>query len=111
MTGRVQGKKMVTARVSEPGTGGRQGLRWANLGLGALVIVSAFSVIHSTHACRELYTQLQELEARQWYLQEDYGRLLLEESTWASHYRVERVARGELKMAEPDLARYRVLTP
>ena len=110
MSGRVQGKKMVTARVSETGARDDRGLRWVNLGLAALVIVSAFSVIHSTHACRELYTHLQELEARQWYLQEDYGRLLLEESTWASHYRVERVARGELKMAEPDLSRYRVLT-
>lgn len=110
MSGRVQGKKMVTARVAAPESAEGRGLRWVNLGLGALVLVSAFSVIHSTHACRELYTRLQELEARQWYLQEDYGRLLLEESTWASHYRVEKVARDELNMAEPDLARYRVLT-
>ena len=74
-----------------------------------LVLVSAFAVIHSTHACRELYTTLQELESDQWYLQEDYGRLLLEQSTWASHYRVEKVARGELGMIAPQIDRLRVV--
>jgi cell division protein FtsL len=74
-----------------------------------LVLVSAFATIHSTHACRALYTQLQVLESSQWYLQEDYGRLVLEQSTWASHYRVEKVARGDLGMAAPDLAQYKVI--
>lgn len=76
-----------------------------------LILVSAFAVVHSTHACRALYAQLQELESAQWYLQEDYGRLLLEQSTWASHYRVETVARKDLDMAPPDLEHFRVVTP
>jgi cell division protein FtsL len=74
-----------------------------------LILVSAFATIYSTHACRALYTQLQVLESSQWYLQEDYGRLLLEQSTWASHYRVEKVARGDLGMAAPDLAQFKVV--
>lgn len=109
MSGPVAGKKMVTAVVSGDQSGSARGLVWLNAGAVSLVLLSAFAVIHSTHACRDLYTSLQELEAQQWHLQEDYGRLLLEESTWASHYRVERVARGELGMAEPDLARYKVV--
>lgn len=84
-------------------------LLWMNGGALLLILVSSFGVIHSTHACRELYTRLQVLEANQWYLQEDYGRLLLEQSTWASHYRVEKVARGELAMVEPNLEQYRVV--
>lgn len=75
-----------------------------------LILASAFATIYSTHACRALYTQLQELESSQWYLQEDYGRLLLEQSTWASHYRVEKVARGDLGMSAPDLEHFRVVT-
>lgn len=110
MSGRVQGRKMVTAKVAGAEAGSGRSLLWLNLALGTLVLGSAFAVIHSTHACRELYTSLQELEATQWHLQEDYGRLLLEESTWASHYRVEKVARAELQMAEPDLALYKVLS-
>lgn len=68
----------------------------------ALLLASAFAIIHSTHACRELHTRLQDLEASHWQLQEDYGRLLLEQSTWASHHRVEKVARGDLGMRAPD---------
>lgn len=82
----------------------------ANTLVLALILASAFATIHSTHACRNLYTQLQVLESSQWYLQEDYGRLLLEQSTQASHYRVETIARSELGMAAPDLARFKVVT-
>ena len=85
-------------------------LVWFNGALLALILLSTFAVIHSTHACRALYAQLQVLESSQWYLQEDYGRLLLEQSTWASHYRVEKVARSELGMQAPDLTRLSVVT-
>ena len=74
-----------------------------------LILLSAFATIYSTHACRALYTQLQVLESSQWYLQEDYGRLLLEQSTWASHYLVEKVARGDLGMGAPNLAQFKVI--
>jgi cell division protein FtsL len=80
-----------------------------NAALLALILMSAFAAIYSTHACRALYTQLQVLESSQWYLQEDYGRLLLEQSTWASHYRVEKVARDDLGMAAPDFAQFKVV--
>jgi len=75
----------------------------------ALVLASAFVAIRSTHACRDLYTQLRVLESSQWYLQEDYGRLLLEQSTQASYHRVEKVARGDLGMTAPDLERFKVV--
>ena len=82
----------------------------ANVILLGLVLVSAFGTIYSTHACRELYASLQVLEHSQWYLQEDYGRLLLEQSTQASHYRVEKVARGELDMVAPEPSEFRVVS-
>ena len=77
----------------------------------AAVLVSCLAVIRSSHACRQLYAQLQSLEATRWHLQEDYSRLLLEQSTWASHHRVEKVARNELLMTAPDLARFKVVSP
>ncbi|MGB1142178.1 MAG: cell division protein FtsL [Halioglobus sp.] len=95
---------------SAAATTGR-GLLALNMFVACLVLVSCFAIIHSTHACRALYAELQVLESSQWYLQENYGRLLLEQSTWASHHRVEKVARGDLGMREPDLASYRVVTP
>ena len=75
----------------------------------ALMLLSSFAVIHSSHACRKLYAELQTLESTQWHLQEEYGRLLLEQSTWASHYRVEKVARTDLGMVAPSLDKFRVI--
>ena len=86
-------------------------LTWVNAALFSLIMLSAFTVIYSTHACRELYAKLQVLESSQWYLQEDYGRLMLEQSTWASHHRVESVARSDLGMRAPDLQHFTVIQP
>jgi cell division protein FtsL len=85
-------------------------LVWLNIGLVLLILASTFAVIHTTHACRALYAQLQVVESVQWYLQEDYGRLMLEHSTWASHYRVEKVAEEELGMQAPGLAQLRMIS-
>ncbi len=86
--------------------------QWLLLGLtAALLVGSAFGVRRSPHACRELYAELQSLEPTRWHLQEDDTRLLLEQSTWASHHRVEKVAGGELGMRAPDLESYRVVAP
>ena len=84
-------------------------LVYFNVATLLLIVISAFTTIYSTHACRALYTQLQILESSRWYLQEDYGRLMLEQSIWASHRRVENVAREELGMGAPDLAAYKVI--
>ncbi|MFU8764515.1 MAG: cell division protein FtsL [Haliea sp.] len=97
-----------------PGSGERGAVAPSPLAIGtlvALILGSALAVIQSSHECRKLYTVLQQLEADQWHLQEDYGRLLLEQSTWASHYRVERVATRELDMQAPALAERKVVKP
>tara|TARA_R110001599_G_scaffold65838_2_gene185911 strand:- start:165511 stop:165819 length:309 start_codon:yes stop_codon:yes gene_type:complete len=99
---------VVGATTVDTGKTGRE-LVWLNAGLVLLILCSAFAVVHSTHACRAMYARLQELESSQWYLQEDYGRLLLEHSTWASHYRVEKVAAEELGMQPPGLAQMKVV--
>jgi len=96
--------------MSKAESGSRQ-LQVINATLLACVLMSAFIVIHSTHACRSLYANLQILDSAQWHLQEDYGRLLLEQSTWASHYRVEKVARAQLGMQAPDLTLFKVVSP
>jgi cell division protein FtsL len=75
-----------------------------------MVVASAFAVISTTHSCRQLYAQLQGIEARQWYLQEDYGRLLLELSVWASHHRVEGEAVEQLGMTTPALDQVRLVS-
>ncbi|WOJ98366.1 cell division protein FtsL [Congregibacter brevis] len=73
---------------------------WAAIAL-ALVLISAFSIIGSTHSSRSFYAQLQDLEAQRWYLEEEYSRLLLEQSTLASHYRIESEAGEALGLVAP----------
>lgn len=95
-------------KVSGPSN---QRQRWFGALTLLLIVSSAFGVIRSTHACRELYAELQTLEATRWHLEEEYSRLLLEQSTWASHHRVEKVAAGELGMQAPEIESYKVVNP
>ena len=87
---------------------GSMKLAWVSAAVLLLIVVSAFGVIQTSHACRQLYAQLQILEAARWYMEEDLGRLLLEQSTWASHHRVEQVAVRELGMAPPAITSVKV---
>jgi cell division protein FtsL len=98
----------ATAARLDSAQPGRQ-LAWLNAALVLLILASTFAVIHTTHNCRAMYARLQDLESSQWYLQEDYGRLLLEHSTWASHHRVEKVALEKLGMQAPGLAQHKVV--
>ena len=65
------------------------------------ILVTAVTIIDVSHRCRQYYARLQALETEQWRMQEQWGRLLLEQSTWASHHRVETLARKQLDMHLP----------
>ncbi|MCP3906651.1 MAG: cell division protein FtsL [Oceanicoccus sp.] len=66
-----------------------------------LVVVSALGVIYSSYKSRQLFSEVQQQNREAMRLEEDWGRLLLEQSTWASHARIERLAKSELKMVVP----------
>lgn len=70
--------------------------------LALLVLLSAFAIIDSTHRSRGLYAQLQDLEGRRWYLEEERSRLLLEQGTWSSHHRIATEAADSLGLAAPE---------
>ncbi len=82
-----------------------------NLGLVFAVVSTAVSIIGASHDCRQAYARLQSLQASQWNMQEQWGKLLLEQSTWAAHYRVEQLARRELGMRLPKAAELDVVSP
>lgn len=67
-----------------------------------LVIVSAVAVIYSKHIGRTEFVVLQKLEHERDQLNDEWGRLLLEQSTWASPGRVEQQARLRLDMVVPS---------
>ena len=68
----------------------------------ALVMLSALAVVYSTHETRRLFVELEQLNAKRDAMNVQWGRLELEQSAWATHARVERLARGKLRMVMPN---------
>ena len=75
------------------------------------VAFSALAVIDSTHRSRELFNEWQQLQRQEWALEEDWERLLLEQSTWAAHERVSQIAESKLDMTQPEPVAIKVIAP
>ena len=70
--------------------------------LGATVFFSAVEVVIARHDTRKLFVEIQRLEKDRDDLNEEWGRLQLEQSTWATDARIESVSKTELHMIEPE---------
>ena len=68
-----------------------------------VVLFSTFGIISVTYETRLQFALLERTRRQQQSLQEQWGRLLLEESAFSSPSRVERVAREQLKMVLPSM--------
>lgn len=86
-------------------------LRLLNVSLVLVIVASAIGVIYSKHHNRMLYVELRELEVKRDNLNVDWGRLQLEQSTWATHGRVESAARKRLNMRNVDYAEVVIIKP
>jgi cell division protein FtsL len=69
--------------------------------LVAAVLTSALGVVYAKHESRKLFVQLQSLQKAHDQMNAEWGRLQLEQSTWATHGRIERIAREQLDMHIP----------
>ena len=85
--------------------------RGVNIVLVMAVMVSALGVVYATHENRMHYVQLQELNRDRDKLDVEWGRLQLEQSTWATHGRIESVARKKLKMHSIDYGKVMIFKP
>ncbi len=77
--------------------------------LAVLVVATALAVVYSQHRERARFAELQRLEDEQARLETEWGRLQLEQSTWATHGRIERIARERLDMRLPDFDRAEIV--
>ncbi len=75
----------------------------------ALVAISALSVVWLRHVHRLSYVALQQAQEQRDRLNIEWGQLLLEQSTWAIHHRVEVEASKRLGMIVPQPERIIVL--
>ncbi|TLX57442.1 cell division protein FtsL [Stutzerimonas nosocomialis] len=75
------------------------------------VLLSAICVSYSAHWNRQLLNMLYtELSVRD-KAQAEWGRLILEQSTWTAHGRIETLASEQLKMRIPEPAEVKLVAP
>ncbi|HUW37511.1 MAG TPA: cell division protein FtsL [Rhodocyclaceae bacterium] len=72
-----------------------------NLILILLVVASALGTVSSNYRARRLFTDLEREQARMHSLEVEWGQLQLEQSTWATPARIEKIARDKLHMKQP----------
>ena len=73
-----------------------------NFILLAVLVLCALGLVTSQHKARKLYAQFEQEQERARALDVEYGQLQLEQSTWAMHGRVEKLAGRALQMSAPD---------
>lgn len=80
-----------------------------NMLLGALVFGSALALVWARHESRVSFVEMQSLTAKRDALNTEWGRLQLEQATWAEESRIERIAREKLDMHSPGPDETRVI--
>jgi cell division protein FtsL len=68
------------------------------------VVASSIAVVWARHQDRAAFVQLSKLQNQRDALNVEFGRLELEQATWASPSRIEQIARGQLGMISPPAA-------
>ena len=68
----------------------------------ALVCVSsAVAIIYTKHEARKLFVELERSTKERDELNIEWGQLQIEQSTWATHARIEQKATDELSLVRP----------
>jgi len=71
------------------------------LALAACVVASGIWIVAAEHRSRQLFMQAEQLSREADQLQIDWGRLQIEQGTYATHSRIEALARERLRLTEP----------
>jgi cell division protein FtsL len=79
--------------------------------LWVAVLGSALGVVYGKQEARNRFNELQKLTTQRDDLDIEWGQLQLEQSTWATHGRVERVAHDDLDMVTPLASDLRIVQP
>jgi len=80
-----------------------------NLILLALLTACALGLVTSQHKARKLFAAFEQGRELSKRLDVEWGQLQLEQSTWAMHARVQKIARDRLHMSVPDAKRTQVV--
>jgi cell division protein FtsL len=65
-------------------------------------VMSAYALIYTRHESRKLFVELEKLTTERDQLNIEWGQLQIEQSTWATHGRIEQLALDELSLVRPS---------
>lgn len=82
-----------------------------NAMLAGILVVCALALVTSQHNARKLFVELQIQQDQARQLEVEYGQLQLEQSTWAMHSRIEKIAANNLQMRIPPATRVHLVPP
>ena len=82
-----------------------------NLILFGILVVCGLMLVTSQHQARKLYVELQKEQELTKQLDIEWGQLQLEQSTWATHARIEKIAARNLGMRMPPSSRIQLVGP
>jgi len=80
-----------------------------NLMLMFIAVLCAMGVVTSQHKARKMFVDLQHEESLAKRMEVEWGQLQLEQSTWAMHTRIEKIAASHLQMKVPDPTKIQVV--
>jgi cell division protein FtsL len=80
-----------------------------NFVLLLVLVACALALVTSQHHARKLYIELQKEQELEKRLDVEWGQLQLEQSTWATHSRIEKMATRNLNMGSPPPSRVQVV--
>jgi cell division protein FtsL len=73
------------------------------------VVLCALSVVTSQNKARKLFNELQKEKERAQQMNVEWGQLQLEQSTWSTPARVEKIATRQLQMQLPRSGKIRLI--
>jgi cell division protein FtsL len=76
-----------------------------------LLVLSALGLVTSQHKARKLFVELQKEQEAAKQMDVEWGQLQLEQSTWAMHSRIEKIAAKYLRMQVPEAERVQIIAP
>lgn len=65
-------------------------------------VLTSMAIVYTKHDSRKLFVELEALTHERDELNIEWGQLQIEQSTWATHARIERVAKDDLSLARPE---------
>ncbi len=64
-------------------------------------VLSSIALVYTKHESRKLFVELEALTHERDQLNIEWGQLQIEQSTWATHARIEKVATDDLSLSRP----------